>query len=53
MSLYVDRKRDPNVSKQLGLSITFRHFKNSLLGPEGEGLKILRNLVNYLAVGTA
>jgi hypothetical protein len=54
MSLYVERERVPDVSKQRGLFvITIRQFKNSLLDPENECLKILRNPVNYLAVGTA
>jgi len=54
MSLYVDRKRVLDVSKERGLFVnTIRQSKNSLLDPEDEGLKILRNPDNYLAVGTA
>jgi hypothetical protein len=43
-----------DVSKKRGLFVnTIRQSKNSLLDPEDEGLKILRNPVNNLAVGTA
>jgi len=54
MSLCVDRERVLDVSKERGLFVNnIRQSKNSLLDPEDEGLKILRNPDNYLAVGTA
>jgi len=54
MPPYVDRERVPDVSKKCGLFVnTIRQHKNSLLDPEDEGPKILRNPGNYLTVGTA
>ena len=54
MSLYIDRERVPDVSKKRGLFVnTIRQSKNSLLDPENESPKILRNSGNYLAVGKA
>jgi hypothetical protein len=44
----------PQNIKICGLFVnTIRQPKNSLLDPEDEGSKILRNRSNYLAVGTA
>jgi hypothetical protein len=54
MLLYVDWERVTDVSKKHVVFVNIaKQSKNSLLNPEDEGAKILRNVGNYLPVDTA